>query len=74
MSEIGGIELQVCVVSPIAVGRIKRNGFVPRIVVDRFGTQALNKAILYRVNSIRGNSWEQIVDHKWAYMLHRART
>lgn len=68
----GGNDFQVCVATPRAVGRVKRNGFVPGILVDQFDAATVEKAIHDRVDSVCGHSWEQIVDQlrefmRWEY-------
>jgi hypothetical protein len=72
-SEIeGGNDFQVCVATPRAVGRVKRSGDVPGILVDRFDAKNVRKAIYDRIESIEGCSWDQIVEQlrkfmRWEY-------
>lgn len=72
VGESGGNDFQVCVATQRAVGRIKRTGFMPGILVDQFDSETVDKAIRDRVHSIHGHSWEQIVDQlrefmRWEY-------
>lgn len=64
----GGNDFQVCVATQRAVGRIKRKGFVPGILVDEFDPAIVEKAIRDRVDSVCVHSWEQIVDHLREFM------
>lgn len=64
----GGNDFQVCVATPRAVGRIKRGGNVPGILVDRFDAATVEKGIRDRVASICGHNWEQIVDQLREFM------
>ena len=66
--ETGGNDFQVCVATPRAVGRIRRTGFLPGILVDQFDSHSVEKAIRDRVHSVHGNSWEQIVDQLREFM------
>lgn len=64
----GGNDFQVCVATPRAVGRIKRTGNVPGILVDYFDAATVRKAIVDRVTSVKGNTWEQIIDQLREFM------
>ena len=64
----GGNDFQVCVATPRAVGRIKRGGFVPSILVDQFDAATVEKSIRDRVDSVSGHSWEQLVDQLREFM------
>ena len=68
----GGNDFLVCVATPRAVGRARRTGSVPGIIVDRFDAPTVRKAIYDRVTAIKGHTWEQIVDQlreimEWEY-------
>ncbi|MEZ6116800.1 MAG: Imm8 family immunity protein [Pirellulaceae bacterium] len=68
----GGNDFQVCVATPRAVGRIKRDGFVPGILVDQFDAATVEKVIRDRVESVRGHSWDEVVNQlrdfmRWEY-------
>ncbi len=70
--ETGGNDFQVCVATPRAIGRIKRTGFIPGILVDQFDSETVEKAIRDRVAAVHGHSWDQIVDQlrefmRWEY-------
>lgn len=65
----GGNDFQVCVATPRAVGRIKRSGAIPGILVDQFDAQSVRNAIYARVTSVRGGTWQQIVDQLRTFML-----
>jgi len=64
----GGNDFQVCVATPRAVGRAKRSGSVPGILVDRFDAQSVHDAVHDRVNSIKAHSWDQIVNELRTFM------
>lgn len=72
-SEIdGGNDFQVCVATPRAVGRVKRSGEMPGILVDYFNAVNVRKAICDQIEAIEGSSWETIVEQlrtfmKWEY-------
>ena len=65
----GGNDFQVCVATPRAVGRIKRAGSVPGILVDNFDADSVHRAIHDRVTSITGHSWDEFVDQLRKFML-----
>ncbi len=65
---LGGNDFQVCVATPRAVGRIKRDKFVPGIMVDQFDAATVEKAIRDRVESVCGQSWEELVDQLRVFM------
>ena len=64
----GGNDFQVCVATPRSVGRLKHDGFVPGILVDRFDAATVEKAIRDRIDLVAGHSWEQIVDQLQEFM------
>ncbi len=64
----GSNDFQVCVATPRAMGRIKRNGFVPGILVEAFDPEKVEKAIRDRIDSICAHSWEQLVDRLREFM------
>lgn len=64
----GGNDFKVCVATPRAVGRIKRDGIVPGILVDQFDAATVEQAIRDRVNSVSADSWQQLVDQLRQFM------
>lgn len=65
----GGNDFQVCVATPRAVGRIKRSGAVPGILVDCYNADSVREAIHERVTSISGSTWEDVVGQLRKFML-----
>ena len=65
----GGNDFQVCVATPRAVGRVKRTGCVPGIIVDHFDADSVHQAIHDRVASVTGHSWHQIVNQLRKFMV-----
>ena len=63
-----GNDFQVCVCTPRAVGRAKRAGDVPGILVDRFESESIRRAIHDRIAAVTGHTWDQIVDQCRAFM------
>ena len=72
MGDDAGNDFQVCVSTPRAVGRAKRAGHPPGILVDCFNADSVRTAIHGRIAAISGHSWDQIVDQcrcfmRWEY-------
>lgn len=65
---IGGNDSQVCIATPRDISRIRNRGFVPGIMVDKFDPAIVEKAIRDRIDSIRVQSWEQLVDRLREFM------
>jgi hypothetical protein len=70
--EDGANNFLACVATPRAVGRVKRAGFLPCILVDHFDAQTVARALHARVNSVHGHTWEELVDRlrqcmRWEY-------
>ena len=68
----GGNDFQVCVSTPRAIGRSRRSGGVPGVIVDRFDAATIHEAICERVSSVEGRDWEEIVEQlrkfmRWEY-------
>ena len=64
----GGNDFQVYVATPRAVGRVKRSGEIPGILVDQFDAESVRAAIYERIESIEGCTWEQIVEKLRRFM------
>ncbi len=68
----GGNDFQLCVATRRAVGRARRSGSIPGILVDRFDAKSVHIAAHDRIQSIEAHSWNQIVDEcrtfmRWEY-------
>jgi hypothetical protein len=68
----GSNDFQVCVATPRAVGRIKRTGAIPGILVDYFDAATVRNAVHVRIESVKGSSWDEIVAQlrkfmRWEY-------
>ena len=65
----GSNDFQVCVATPRAVGRARRSGSNPGILVDKFDASSVRQAIFNRVVSVEGHDWDQIVAQLRTFML-----
>ena len=65
----GGNDFQVCVSTHRAVGRVRRAGAVPGVIVDCFDAESVDTAIRDRIASIAADSWDQIVNECRTFML-----
>lgn len=59
---VGTNDFHVCVSTVRAIGRARRSGSSPGIIVDQFDAQSVSDAVHARVSGIQAHSWDQIVD------------
>jgi hypothetical protein len=65
----GGNDFQVCIATKRAIGRARRSGSVPGIIVDRFDAETIRKAVTDTLQCIREDSWDGIVARLRKFMV-----
>lgn len=64
----GGNDFQVCVATPKAIKRLRREAMGPGIVVERFDAASVRAAIHERIATVEGDSWDEIVEQLRVFM------
>lgn len=65
----GGNDFQVCIATKLAIGRARRSGSVPGIIVDRFDAETIRKVVTDTVQGVRGDSWDGIIAQLRKFMV-----
>ncbi|MEI7461655.1 MAG: Imm8 family immunity protein [Pirellula sp.] len=65
----GGNDFQVCIATKPAIGRARRSGSVPGIIVDRFDAETIRKAVTDTVQCIQEDSWDRTIERLCEFMI-----